>query len=438
MPLQKGQVVLLDGPGIRSSVSGQTGVLLERDAATGRYRARLCAKPWKCVKVTRAAIRPLDTSEDGGAENAEGGHTAENFFGEPAAKCDYSLGAVKKARPLALPANVKDVMGNWPPSPVRRGQMQNDRPLPRIQQGALYRSIEKDAPHAPNDRCEVHRRRCYMYTSVQDSDLMDFAGGLPARAAPVTRDRPHRLLPHVSSQALKALVEEDHQAELNRKKEQTRHTTSVVPLKEPVLTIDHRTEEEIDERLGNLEQRAEEEAKNELAKRFSMEKATVAARQNVVREEEAVRGPPAMLEEASVEAAEESEEQRIFREFMEYEMTSPSHLPDASTPKKDASCLLGFFADAGCEADKGKAWDEEDFEVDPNDAGPQPLVVAAEPSLVMGELSQSVSCDKDFEVDPNDAGLQPFLVAAEPSLVMGELSQSVACDKASDDVDELD
>jgi len=244
------------------------------------------------------------------------------------------------------------------------------------------------------------------------------------------------------------MVEEDHGAEINRKMEQARYISSGFQ-PECIFTIDRLREEEMDERLRRMQQRAEK-VKRERAERIAAAKAALEARQKEKQKERPeLRG----LREAQtdIELPEESEEQRILREFMEYEMESPTHgpsmhntemewypstHPDPSTPRKDIFCLDGYpgdgelegnpdgyLGDEGFEEDKYKAW-EEDFEADPNSAE-QPVLITEETSLVMGELTNVDSSDAAeppfTAVDPSDAGEQPWLEAKEASLVAGEL-----------------
>lgn len=396
MALQKGQVVLLDRPSTGSSPSRPAGVLLDRDVASGRYRARLCEKPWRCVKVTRAGIHSLRTS-DGGGGSCQGADAAQSFVDKPPAKCNYSLGVLKEARLRALPVSLKGAVTSLPPSPVRHGQMWDDRPS--CIKGELYHSIEEAVPHAPAHRNEVHRRRCYIYTNVQDSQLMDFAF-LPARGSSVKR---HRLLAPMSSEALRALVEEDHKI---RKGEHVRSHEAT-----DIASINRNEDLQVnDARMA----------------RAAFEKAEFIARQQVLQEMEVV---------AEAKPPGESEEQRILREFMEYELESPSNAhPEVSTPKKDSEEDRDSCVDKGLD-------NEEEFEIDSNDAAAQPSLIAAEPSILMVRLSdpgQPVGWDEDFEEDPSDASAQPRLAAPEPSILMVELCDPSQRDEALDDVEELD
>merc|ERR1719183_2215150 len=96
----------------------------------------------------------------------------------------------------------------------------------------------------------------------------------------------------------------------------------------------------MDQCLSRMEQRAEE-AKKQRAKTIAAEKAAFEARKQLLRQDEpAAREKPGNLQEVESEALEESEEQRIFREFMEYEMESPHHdslclHTESSTPAKE-------------------------------------------------------------------------------------------------------
>jgi len=346
MPLQKGQVVVLEARGARSFINGQQGVLLQRDGATGRYRARLLAEPWKVVKVSRSAIRPLYASEEvhegpslcnsgSGLSVVKGGSIKDTAgcFDAPLAKCDYCLGAYDKVQQHALPPHVKAVKSTWPLSPVKRGKMQDERPPPRIDQGELYRDLQNIAHHEPQDRRQVHRQRRFLFSNFKDAQLEHIIG-LPTRRPPVQRGRPHKLLPKTDSEDLKALVEEDLQAEFHRKMEQARQVGSFLPKQESSHLLDHQREEEMEERLGRIQHRVEEARKAREEAKVAFE--AFQRESGLYEEREATPGSEhrQIIHEEPPEE-EESEEQRISREFKEYEMESLSHGPSVpSTPSK--------------------------------------------------------------------------------------------------------
>jgi len=287
-------------------------------------------------------------------------------FNGPLAKCDYCIGSLKKVQQHALPPHLKALKTNWPPSPVKRGRMQDDpskescvargRPLPQITQQInqadmqveLSSALQKIAPHAEDDRYEVHRQRRYLFSSFQDAKLEHIVG-MPARRPPVQRGRPHRLLPQADSEDLKALVEEDLRAEFYRKMEQPRSGVSFLPKQEITFVVDQRREE-IADRLERIQQRVEQARKEreaEMAARGAEERDTSAVFEQ---HESAIKE-----EEAREEEQEESQEQRIEREFKEYELESISHTGHTpantapSTPnKKD---LTSKIYDEGFEDD---------------------------------------------------------------------------------------
>lgn len=377
---QKGQVVVLQGHVARASLNGQQGVLLQRDPATGRYRAKLSAEPWKVVKVTRSGIRPLDPAKGGGGPQ-EAGYAKDvpASFKPPLAKCDYCVGAYKKVQQQDLPPHLnKAVKSNWPPSPVKRGQMQLERPLPHIRQGDLYQDLHKIAHPDPEDRQQVHRRRKFLHGGFKDADLQHIVG-LPVRQPPVQRGRPHRLLPHVDSEDLRALVEEDLQNEFDRKMDQALLgcSGSFVPKQEPSYVLDHRREEEMAERLERIQQRVEKARKEREAAKAAFESLEKESRVPRYDEEHDSNAARRAAERHRIGTQEESEDQRISREFKEYEMESLTHAP--STPNKTPRAgITGFLVD-----------DDEAFEQDSRDANELPH---AETESVGDQLSEVPLC----------------------------------------------
>jgi len=395
MALQKGQVVLLEGNCARASIDGQQAVLLSRDAASGRYRARLVAEPWKTVKINRGQIRTkldADTPElpasDAGEQDSEetayvksvladrrGALTGEEIpefeeekppladeclFQKARANCDYCLGAFKKSQRKVLPSHIRNVKSNWPPSPVQRGKMEHlsHKALPRIEKSETYREIQTFAPHDPEDQNEVHRQRRYLFSNFKAADLEQVVG-MPTRKPPVQMGMPHRLLAGADSSDLKAIVDRDHQAEYQRKLELSMFQVSLTSHPSVDFAVDDRRDEEMLERLERIEQR-HALAKSQMA--AGREAYDTAHRDDYLPSYDERGGSSAshhsehhqeIIKEESSDAN-ESEEQRISREFKEYEIESISHGPSVpSTPL--AKDMVSYHIDEGFEEDSPDA-----------------------------------------------------------------------------------
>lgn len=351
MTLQKGQVVVIEGRGVHPSINGQHGVLLQRDGASGRYRAQLVDQPWRCVKVSRSALRPLDPSEVEEIGDAEAlnqtlpassntvsgdgytkgsGHNNAGCFDVKLAKCDFNIGAFTRPEPPPIPEHL-NVTSNWPPSPVKRGRMEaREKPLPRIKQGELYRELQKIGPCSPEHSKHVHRQRRFFFSNFMDA-RQEHIIGLPSRRPPVRHGKAHRLLPHADSESLRAMFEEDFQAEFYRKLHEVRVSQPCLPSQDN--TFDQMREEEMAERLERIQQRVEKAKQEREAER--------ALGEQQMRELKASFHDECLMTGSShkgiqeEEPEEESEEQRITREFKEYELESLSHPHTApSTPSR--------------------------------------------------------------------------------------------------------
>jgi len=356
MPLQNGQVVLLEAS--RSSIDGQKGVLLGRDAATGRYRLRLVAEPWRCVKVAHSAIRPLDPSEEedtgDGDNEAETADDVAGIFDASLAKCDYSLGVFTQVQRQVLPPHVKASTGSWPPSPVKR-RVENSRPLPRIEQGQLYRALHDFPPNTVGNPREVHRHRHKTSANFEDDNLEDAS----PRRAPVVRGRPHRLLPHADSKDLKALVEEDHRAAFNRTLNQSGNVTSL-PQQAPSWEIDEKREEEMVERIERIQRRIDNVKECKAAEKASSHSLQTDFQRPILERLESEmweNEQDATPREEDERRWAESEEERITREFKEYEIESLSThggtAPSTPAQKNLHNYIDEGFEDEGFEPDLG-------------------------------------------------------------------------------------
>lgn len=395
MTLRKGQVVVIEGRGLHPSINGQHGVLLHRDAASGRYRAQLVDQPWRCVKVSRSALRPWDPSEIEEIEDAEAGnepkaleqtkispagskmvsgdgyakgscHYDAGCFDVKLTKCDFNIGAFTVAEPAPIPEHLLNATSSLPPSPVKRGRMEaRAKPLPAIKQGERYRELSKSMPCSPENSKQVHRQRRFFFSNFSDAH-QEHIVGLPSRRPPVRRGKAHRLLPHADSESLRATFEEDFQAEFYRKLHQVRVSQPFLPSQDN--TFDQMREEEMTERLERIQQRVERAKQEREAERARGEQQRQRELKTSFHDECLMTGSSrkGIQEE---EPEEESEEQRITREFKEYELESLSHSHTApSTPsKRDLPREYEGFEE-----------DDEDFEKDDaQEASPQEMEMSA-------------------------------------------------------------
>lgn len=346
MSFQKGQVVLLEGSEGRPHINGQRGVLLERDSTCGRWRVRLSAEPWKVVKVARDAMQAVDASgEDGDGGDAKEALAASGDFScfhTSMAKCDYLLGSFQKVQRQVLPPHMMDrnfEKSNLPPSPVKLGKLDHQAPLPRIDPVSIMQDEMRE-------QVKGQTRRRVVTSNFKDAELEHIIG-LPTRKAPVQLGKPHRLLCQANSEDLKALFEEDFDIEFQRKIDVPRYAASSVPKQGFNVVFDQQRDEDMDERLQRIQQRAN------LA-RQDRSKAAKEQEEMLQKELRKARAPPQGAtksvsaptepKRATGRKAEESEEQRISREFKEYEIESATltHSPEAKRRSRDGSMTGGI------------------------------------------------------------------------------------------------
>jgi len=345
MSFQKGQVVLLEGSEGRSYINGQRGVLLERDSTCGRWRVRLSAEPWKVVKVARDAMQPVDVSgEDGdGGDAKEAAAASGDFscFHSSMAKCDYLLGSFKKVQRQVLPPHMMDrnfEKSNLPPSPVKLGKLDHQAPLPRIDPVSIMQDEMRE-------QVKGQTRRRIVTSNFKDAELEHIIG-LPTRKAPVQLGKPHRLLCQANSEDLKALFEEDIDIEFQRKIDVPRYAASSVPKQGFNVAFDQQRDEEMDERLQRIQERANlarRDRKAAAEREEALQKELIKARAPPQAATKSV-GAPTEPKRATGRKAEESEEQRISREFKEYEIESATltHSPESKRRSQDSSMTGGI------------------------------------------------------------------------------------------------
>lgn len=383
MALQKGQTVVLESRGARSHLNNEPGILLNKDATTGRYRVRLQKEPWKCVKVNRNVLKPALLSE---SQGLSGGHSC---FNAAIATCDFTLGAYTKPKRQDIPqVELEDaVLSNtsmlktWPPSPGKRGKMQSierHRVLPCIPKGEFYRDIEREVPHQLEDSRNPHRLRQRTYSYFKDAEgSQERVVGLKPRKPPVRKGQPHALLPQETSEDLLAFVEEDHRDEFDRKLDQPRYLASFVPKTGVNAEYCEQKEEEMCLRLERIKEMSEA-TRNWVKESRQATQTLMKDQQWASIEEEEDDGMnstpssehghddvfeqtllPAMICEGEGEGQPtfaESEESRIAREFKEYEMESLSHTSTPAANQQFGNLFEGF--------EESHGFEESEFEDD--------------------------------------------------------------------------
>lgn len=260
------------------------------------------------------------------------------------AKCDFNLGAYKKAQ-RKIPSQIQEKI-EWPLSPVQRGKMFEDS-LPLIRTGRLYQEIENVAPHGLEDRREVHRTRKTMYSYFKDADgIDDRIVGLSSRKPPVQKGVPHRLLEPTTSSELKDIIETDLQKRFENHIQSSQDGARFGEIQQSdAKKIDARMNEEISQRLEILKQRVEE------AKICREAWANWTTLEGVQEEETESEWRPktTSYNDASSSACyldnvqdEDEEQKRIALEFREYEIESLASVPP--TPKDGVMDHYGLDA----------------------------------------------------------------------------------------------
>lgn len=323
-----------------------------------------------------------------------------------------------------------------------------ERPLPRIQKHQLYDEIEQLAPHSPGHRYEVHRQRKYCYANVEDNaPIADYhaageimedenAEGLqPLLLAVQARKfttflRPKRAkakaLPSFSSAELKQVVEEDLDAEVHRKREQCRYVSSVMATTHHHRARMHRSctgwhqktgkrYEEVDACIEKVAERvslAEERRSVLAAAREQAEREAQAERERKERmqkmaESLQMHGALKICQSVAEEPEaghEESEEQRILREFTEYEMESPSH---GGNPESREAALKDMLSLDGCDNPdlSSRPEDREEPEFEEEDA-------QVDMGAAKSEFWQDQATPEAFSQRVSSSAVENLLVAA--------------------------
>jgi hypothetical protein len=354
--LQKGQVVVVEPIGsAHSSIYGQQGELVYKDVATGRYRVRLCSEPWRCVKVNRSEIRALDPTE----EQSSGIQVGQQQFGASlsiSSKSERMSVSFKRAQPRALPPELQTIVKKTSQtSAMMEGALQDHKTPSSDDRWGMptYRELQQMTHSKSTDPQQVQRQRHYFYPSLQDQDF-DLITFLPKRPVPVQRGRPHRILPLLDSEYFKAMVEDDIQNHFCRKvKIELSNFGSTILTDAPRLKVNQRREEEMDERLKCIEQRIASARKERAATQAAFEALDKLESGHYEEESPTVHvEQKADAFQQDPQEQEESEEQRIEKEFKEYEIESLSHSGSVPTTPYKRDLWQSAYADEGFEEDE--------------------------------------------------------------------------------------
>jgi hypothetical protein len=257
---------------------------------------------------------------------------------------------------------------NWPPSPVKRGKMRLEK-NPLLMPRELYNELQQVGPCSKEDRHEVHRIRAPAFPyfdeveHAKDSNLLQHSllpdGKLERRKPPVQMGAPHRILPQITSAELKAAYEEDFRTNLS----QTLEASFIPPLatsKDVRKVYNHRRNKQMDEMLTRLKLKADKakrvrEASRDIWTLFEDEDNSGAPLAFFPSCSTPEMGQMLTMGSQPSIREEEDEEQRISREFREYELESMC----ASMPQTPASSKASHLA--GLSADKYAEGFEDDM-----------------------------------------------------------------------------